>query len=121
MVKRRRKPRLPHPKLLALTMTAGVLAASALVGCGSRPSSAKAPICAPPATVPGSAGWDDPDGCWERRSDGRTYYRTTFGGHPYFHPTPPGYSKFSDASRGGWFSGSKSSSGGYHGAPSAAA
>ena len=49
------------------------------------------------------------------------YYRTTFGGYSYYHAEPPGYSKFSDTSRGGWFSGSKSSTGGYHGAPSAAA
>ena len=56
-----------------------------------------------------------------RRPDGRTYYRTTFGGYSYYHAEPPGYSKFSDTSRGGWFSGSRSSTGGYHGAPSAAA
>jgi len=121
MAKRRRKPRAPHPKHLALTLTAGILAASALAGCDAQPPSAKAPTCAPRATAPGSAGWDDPDGCWERRPDGRTYYRTTFGGYSYYHAEPPGYSKFSDTSRGGWFSGSKSSTGGYHGAPSAAA
>jgi hypothetical protein len=120
MAKRPRKRRTPHPKHLALTITAGILAASALAGCDSRSPSAKAPICAPRASVPGSAGWDDPDGCWERRPDGRTYYRTTFGGYSYYHAEPPGYSRYSDASRGGWFSGSKSS-GGYHGAPSAAA
>src|SRR6266852_4239576 len=102
MAKRRRKPRTLHPKHLALTITAGILAASALAGCDSRPASAKAPICAPRASVPGSAGWDDPDGCWERRPDGRTYYRTTFGGYSYYHAEPPGYSRYSDASLGGF-------------------
>ena len=119
MAERPRKSRAPHPKHLALTFAAGILAAASLAGCDSQPS-AKAPICGPRATAPGSAGWDDPDGCWERRPDGRTYYRTSFGGYSYYHAEPPGYSKYSD-SRGGWFSGSKSSTGGYRGAPSAAA
>src|SRR5216683_3220915 len=51
MAKRRRRPRAPHPKHLALTFAAGILAASALAGCDSQPPSAKAPICAPRATA----------------------------------------------------------------------
>jgi len=112
--------RTPHPKQLALTVTAGILAASALAGCDSQRPSAKAPICAPRATVPGSSGWDDPDGCWEPRPDGTRAYRTAFGGSYHYYSGPPGYSRYSDAVRGGWFSASKSS-GGYRGAPSAAA
>ena len=90
MAKRRRKPRRPHPKHLALTITAGILAASALAGCDSQPLSAKAPICAPRAAAPGSGAWDDPEGCWERRPDGTRVYRTGFGGFYYYHPEPPG-------------------------------
>ena len=106
-------------KHLALTITAGFLAAAALAGCDSR-SAARAPDCPPRATRPGTVGWDDPDGCWERRPDGQRYYRTTFGGYSYYHTEPPGYSKYSEASRGGWASAFRSA-GGYHGAPSAAA
>ncbi len=105
-------------KRLALHITAGILAASALAGCDSSPHSAKAPDCPPRATAPGSAGWDDPNGCWERRPDGRTYYRTGFGGNYYYYAEPPSYSRYS--SQGGRWS-SASASGGYHGAPSAAA
>lgn len=109
-------------KRLALHITAGILAASALAGCDSGPQSAKAPDCAPRATAPGSAGWEDPNGCWERRSDGRSYYRTGFGGHYYYYSEPPSYSRYSNQG-GRWSSGGHVSgySGGYHGAPSAAA
>jgi hypothetical protein len=105
-------------KRLALHIAAGILAASALAGCDSGPKSSKAPDCVPRATAPGSAGWDDPNGCWERRSDGRSYYRTGFGGHYYYYSEPPSYSRYSN--QGGRWSGG-GSTGGYHGAPSASA
>lgn len=113
---KRREP--PVDRRLALHITAGILAASALAGCDSRPESAKAPDCQPQAIAPGSAGWSDPDGCWERQPDGRRYYRTSFGGMHYYYSEPPQYSRYS-SSGGRWSSGG--SSGGYHGAPSAAA
>ena len=105
-------------KRVALHIAASILAASALAACDSRPQSAKAPDCLPQATAPGSAGWDDPNGCWERRPNGMTYYRTGFGGRYYYYAEPPSYSHYSN--QGGRWS-SASSSGGYHGAPSAAA
>jgi hypothetical protein len=98
-------------------MAAGVLAAAALAGCDSRPSSARAPACPPIATQPGSAGWDDPDGCWERPPAGRPIYRTSYGGHYFYYSAPPSSSRYSDTG-GRWFSSAKSV-GGYHGAPSA--
>src|SRR5262249_31475253 len=67
------------------------------------------------AIAPGSAGWDDPNGCWERRPDGRSYYRTSFGGTYYYYSEPPSYSRYSN--QGGRWSGGKVSSGGAHGAP----
>ena len=107
-------------KRLALHIAAGILAASALAGCDSRPQSAKAPDCGPRATAPGSAGWDDPNGCWERRPDGRRYYRTGLSGSYYYYSEPPSYSRYSDQG-GRWSSSGHTSSGGYHGASSAAA
>jgi hypothetical protein len=104
-------------KQVALYVAAGILAASALATFQSRPQSARAPDCPPLAAAPGSAGWDDPNGCWERRPDGRTYYRTGFGGHYYYYSEPPSYSRYSNQG-GRW---GASSTGGYHGAPSAAA
>ena len=106
-------------KRIALKLAAGILAASALAGCDSRTDSAKAPNCAPPATAPGSAGWDDPNGCWEQRPDGRRIYRTGFGGSYYYYSEPPSYSRYSN--QGGRWSSAGASGGGYHGAPSAAA
>jgi len=120
VAERRRKSGPPPDKRLALHLAAGILAASAFAGCDSRPESAKAPSCPPVATAPGSAGWDDPNGCWERQSDGRRYYRTSFGGHYYYYSEPPSYSRYSNQG-GRWASSTSSSKGGYHGAPSAAA
>jgi len=102
---------------VALYVAASILAASALATFQSRPQSARAPDCPPMSTAPGSAGWDDPNGCWERRPDGRSYYRTGFGGHYYYYSEPPSYSRYSNQG-GRWGGGS---TGGYHGAPSAAA
>ncbi len=118
MTERTKTRRQSVDRRLALHITAGILAASALAGCDSRPQSAKAPDCLPHGTAPGSASWDDPDGCWERQPDGRRYYRTSFGGMHYYYSEPPSYSRYS-GSGGRWSSGG--SSGGYHGAPSAAA
>jgi hypothetical protein len=106
-------------KQLALTLAAGVLAAAALAGCDSRPSSVRAPSCPPVTTQPGSAGWDDRDGCWERQPDGHSVYRTSSGGHYFYYSSPPSYSRYSETG-GRWFS-SGTSSGGYHGAPGASA
>ena len=116
MAERAKKRRPPADRKLALHLAAGILAASALAGCDSRPQSAKAPDC--PPQVPGSATWSDPDGCWERQPDGRRYYRTSFAGMHYYYSEPPSYSRY--AGSGGRWS-SAGSSGGYHGAPSAAA
>jgi len=120
MAERTKKRAKPMDRRLALHLTAGILAASALAGCDSRPESAKAPDCVPrQAIAPGSASWDDPNGCWERRPDGRRYYRTSFGGTYYYYAEPPSYSRYSN--QGGRWSGGKVSSGGYHGAPGASA
>lgn len=116
-------------KRLALAITASALAASALAGCDSAPSrgvAGRAPDCPRPATSsPYEASWDDPNGCWENRPDGRRMYRTGWGGHYYYNPSPPYYSRYYESETGArgsrWFSsGHSSSSGGYHGAPSGA-
>jgi hypothetical protein len=107
-------------KRLALHITASILAASALAGYDARAAeAAEPPICQPRPTAPGSAGWDDLDGCWERRPDGGMLYRTGLAGHWYYYNEPPSYSRYS-APRSYWFS-RGSPGGGYHGAPHAAA
>lgn len=116
MAERPQKGKEKADRRLALHIAAGILAAGALAGCDSRPETARAPDC--PPQVAGSAAWSDPDGCWERQPDGRRYYRTSFGGMHYYYSEPPSYSRYS-GSGGRWASGG--SSGGYHGAPSAAA
>jgi len=113
---------------LALTITASALAASALAGCDSPPPrgvTGRAPDCPPPATAGPEASWDDPNGCWDQRPNGQRMYRTTWGGHYYYNPSPPYYSRYYEPESGGrgshWFSsGTHASSGGYHGAPSGA-
>jgi hypothetical protein len=109
---------------LALNIAASVLAASALAGCGQRGVSSRAPDCASAVFSPREGSWDDPDGCWENRPDGRRVFRTVFGGYPSYYSTPPAYSHYyvsESSSRGSrWFWSSQSSATGYHGAPKGA-
>jgi len=114
----RRRGRARVDRQVMLAVAAGVLATAAFAGCNSR-SSARAPDCAPGSSRPGSASWDDADGCWERRPDGNRAFRTSFGGNQYYYSQPPGYSRYADTG-GRWSSGSKAGSG-YRGAPSASA
>ena len=127
--KRGRRARLPTPRerRLALAITAGALAASALAGCDASPSrgvAGRPPDCPPATNSPYEVSWDDPNGCWEARPDGQRFYRTTWGGHYYYHPSPPYYSRYYEAESGGrgsrWFSSTSHSGSGYHGAPSGA-
>ena len=119
MAERKRKRRKAQDKRLALHIAASILAASALASVDARPAAAAdPPFCAPHTAAPGSAGWDDLDGCWERRPDGGVLFRTGLAGRYYYHTEPPSYSRYA-GSGGRWSSGG--SSGGYHGAPSAAA
>jgi len=125
----RRARRVPtrRERRLALALTASALAASALVGCDSPPTrgvAGRAPDCPPPTTSPYEVTWDDPNGCWESRPDGQRLYRTTWGGHYYYNPSPPYYSRYYEPEtsvRGSrWFSSTSHAGSGYHGAPSGA-
>jgi hypothetical protein len=128
----KKKPRKPRrrsapDKRLALTITASMLAASALAGCDASPArgvAGRAPECAPAVTSPREGSWEDPNGCWENRG-GQRVYRTVWGGRSYYYSSPPYYSRYYESESGSrgsrWFSGSHSASGGgYHGAPSGA-
>jgi hypothetical protein len=119
VAERKRKRRKAQDKRLALHIAASILAASALASLDARPAAAADPPFCAPHTAPGSAGWDDLDGCWERRPDGGVLFRTGLAGRYYYHAEPPSYSRYAPTG-GHWFGGG-ARGGGYHGAPSASA
>jgi hypothetical protein len=79
-------------KVAALSLTASLLAGSALAwhGASAPPPPPRAPDC-PPGPPPTTRGYTDPDGCWERRGD---VYRTTWSGTSYYYRTPPPMSRY---------------------------
>jgi hypothetical protein len=83
-------------KTLALAFAASIMAASALASRGARAPDtiAPAPDCRPESGASGGWAATDLDGCWDKRRDGSRVFRTTAGGHFYYHPAPPGGSRF---------------------------